>query len=73
MIPGVRTQVLADYIEGRARPAAIAQHTLGQVAEVPPCVNRQDVVRNILPDIGDDKRDSINEGEFPKTILIRAT
>ncbi len=72
MVPRVRTQLLARLVERRARAAAIAQHGLNKIAELPAVADRQDVVAHVLADVGDDKGDAVHNREFPKARFISA-
>jgi hypothetical protein len=64
--------MLPRLVESRVWPAAIAQHALGKIAQVPPCTDGQNVVRNILPDVRDDERDSIHDWVFPQASRVGA-
>jgi hypothetical protein len=72
MIPSVGTQVLPHLIVCRPWATTVPQHAFYKIAQISPAIKRYDVVSDIPADIGEDKRNTINNGEFVKTLFIGA-
>jgi hypothetical protein len=62
--------MLAVGIEGRSGSAAVAQKTFHGLAEIAPAQNRNNVLRNTIPQIRNNDRHAVDDRIFAQTLPI---
>ena len=72
MIEGVGTKMLAVGIKGGSRAAAVPQKAFRGFAQIVSAQYRNNVLRNIIPQVCDNYGQTINYGIFSHTLLVGA-